>query len=366
MSRRQLLGAAGAASIGAGAIWGLATADGLLGDPTSIVYAMARDQPGDGPLRPRTKDVPAKWYRQLSLAFDTQEELATAGLSSLVGTFVKPGDYDDPTASIGVHATDDGIYDRIKDLSRRVSIDLSIVDEIPPTNDVDPDVDEAAQVPDLNREGVRSGYLCSANGWYGTLAPALRDERDGSRYFATSNHLYGEGGAKATEHAGEPLFIVRDGETRRIGEVVRGYPRADVVQVAPANGYRPVSAIGRMTPGTVIGYYTKVGLADLMARGERLQKVGALSGHTAGKIKGVAGITCYAGKVCKPGQLKWGDERTIIDGDSGSMSFHADPEHPGKYVLVTGFNNARTWWPGMNFSWGTAVYHLHDEYGLHF
>lgn len=71
-----------------------------------------------------------------------------------------------------------------------------------------------------------------------------------------------------------------------------------------------------------------MGLADLMASGQDLHKFGALSGHTQGPIHGVDRSTCYIGEVYKPGQLKWGDERTITDGDSGSINYTLDPEHP--------------------------------------
>ena len=155
-------------------------------------------------------------------------------------------------------------------------------------------------------------------------------------------------------------------EARQIGDVVRGYPTADLVQIAPVDDYRPVSKIERASPSRVIGQYTKTGLADLMAKKEQLTKIGAFSDRTTGAIKGVDGLTCYIGKVCKPGQLKWGDEGSLVDGDSGSVNFHKDPENPNKYVLIGGINNARTWWPGADFTWGTASHHLLDEYGLYF
>ena len=144
----------------------------------------------------------------------------------------------------------------------------------------------------------------------------------------------------------------------------RGYPSEDFVRVVPTNSYEPVSRIHNAK--RVVGQFTMMGLADLRARGEPLAKTGARSGYTQGEIKGINGMACYYGHICKFGQLKWGDEFTMFGGDSGSVNYHADPENPEEYIMVGGFNNARTWWPGGNFSWGTAAYHVHQTHGFRF
>lgn len=87
---------------------------------------------------------------------------------------------------------------------------------------------------------------------------------------------------------------------------------------------------------------------------------------SSGQITGIGGITCYAGGGYRDGQLKWGSEDTVTDGDSGSVSFHPDPERPDEQVLVAGLDNARTWWPGANYTWGTAASHVCDRHGLSF
>ena len=151
-----------------------------------------------------------------------------------------------------------------------------------------------------------------------------------------------------------------------LGDVADGYPTADLVRVAPNDEFDPVSTIRRASPRRVVGQYTKLGLADLMARGEELTKVGSFSDRSSGGIEGINGVTCYTGRSCKSGQLKWGTQGDVVDGDSGSVNYHVDPENPDDGVLVGGLNNARTWWPGVDFSWGTAAHHLLEEYGLHF
>ena len=94
--------------------------------------------------------------------------------------------------------------------------------------------------------------------------------------------------------------------------------------------------------------------------------MGARSGHQVGEIDGVNGLTSYYGDVPKDGQLKWGGRFTMGNGDSGSVNYHPDPERPDEGVLVGGFNDARTWWPGEEYVWGTAAYYLQRRYGYHF
>lgn len=363
-----MLRAGAAVGVGAGAalVLGLGVDHRARADRTEIVYAMARPEPGSGPLRPRTKEVPAEWYASTVRALDVLESLREADLPSLLGTFAVPGSYDDPQASISVDAVDESPRETLESLAGDLAVDLNVLDELPPVSGDSPEVSDAYQVSDLDRRDVPGGFACQTERAFGTLTPALFDERDGSRYFATSNHLYGDEGEKETEHGGEPLSLWSDGSARTIGRVARGYPLADVVRVEPTGGYRPTTDIARASPGNVVGQYTRAGLADLMARDERLAKFGAFSDYTEGRLRGIDGTTCYTGEVCKRGQLKWGGEETMADGDSGSVNFHEDPENPEESVLVGGINNARTWWPGADFTWGTAAHHLLDEYGLHF
>lgn len=335
-------------------------------DLDTITYAMARPSPDAETLEPRTKDVPVAWHESVRLAFSIQEKIRTAGLSPLLGSFIVPGSYSDPEASISVDATDESVSETLENLTEGVEVEVNVVDEIPPKAEEDLELADAHQVADLNPDGVPGGIICEGGEKFGTLTPALYDAETGERFFATSNHVYGASGTKETEHEGEPLAVLHDDDPYHVGDVVRGYPEADVVRVAPVSEYRPSSEIERASPSTVIGQYTKMGLADLTARDEPLTKLGAMTDRTSGRIKGVDGMTCYTGEACKSGQLKWGDEGTLQDGDSGSANFHADPENPDDYVLVGGINNARTWWPGANFAWGTAGYHLLDAYGLHF
>lgn len=188
----------------------------------------------------------------------------------------------------------------------------------------------------------------------------MRDPTDGSLYFGTANHLFG-----GTANQGEPFYLLDDGRTE-IGTVTNSYPRVDLVSARPKPDYQPLQRIHGGDPGRVLGQFTKVGLADLKAAGEPLEKIGVRTGHTQGKIQAVDGLTCAYGAICKQGQLKWGRESGFGDGDSGSVNYHADPDDPDAGVLVGGFNNARTWWPGEDYIWGTAGYYITRKYGYTF
>ncbi|WP_313691703.1 hypothetical protein [Halorarum halobium] len=366
VGRRQLLQTGVSVGASAGLVWGFGTDYVSAGRTETITYAMARPEPGSNTLEPRTREVPVEWYRSLRLAFEVQAEILEAGLSPLIGSFVVPGTLAEPAASIRVDATDERVSATLEDVAEGVAVDVNLVDAIPPKPGPETALADAYRVSDLARGRVPGGVVCTAGGSFGTLAPALFDAESGSRFFATSNHVFGASGTKETEHRGEPLSVRYRDDGRHVGDVRRGYPLADVVRVAPVEGFRPASAIERATPSRVIGQYTKLGLADLVARGEPLTKVGALSGRTTGRIRGIDGVTCYSGKACKLGQVKWGDARSILDGDSGSVTFHEDPERPGECVLVGSINNARSWWSGADFVWGTAAHHLLDAFGCHF
>ena len=368
LERRTVLRAGLNTGVAAGVVWGLGAANyASSADLGTITYALARPDPdATDTLERRTKDVPVAWHESLRLAFDAQKTIQDTGLEPLVSSFVVPGSYDQPQASVSVHATEESVVGQLEEAVPDVPIDVNVVDELPPRPEPDPDHGSAYQIADLESASVPGGVLCDTNYGSGTLTPALFDAETGERFFATSNHVYADEGTKEDEHRSEPLWVVHDDTGFQIGSVVRGYPLADIVQVEPVDRYRPAAAIERASPSRVIGQYTRLGLADLMAREKSLEKVGAISDRTAGEIKGVNAMTCYSGAVCKPGQLIWGDEEDLTDGDSGSVNFHPDPENPDEYVLVGWINNARTWWPGSNFTWGTAAYHLLEEYGLHF
>lgn len=375
IERRQLLRSGLALAAGATLVGGIE--DRVDDDFGTITYALARPdgEPEQGSLELRTKEVSPLWHASVQLAFAARDRIVGAALDPIVETAVIPGEYGEATASLEVTATetvDEAIEDLVVPLAAGTGADLalevSVIEEFQPR--VEPADGEGTpagyQLRELSPEGVPGGVLCVTESGSGTLSPALIDAESGDRFFATSNHVYGSAGTREHSHSGEELGVLHSDQEYRIGTVGEGYPGADLVRVEPDGWYRPASRIERADPSRVVGQYTRIGLADLAARDESLTKVGALSGRSTGPIHGVGAVTCYAGEICKRGQLKWGGAEDLADGDSGSVSFHPDPENPDESLLVAGINNARTWWPGGDFTWGTAAHHLQSAYGLHF
>lgn len=336
----------------------------------TITYALARSEPGAEDLEPRTKEVPKQWHEALRVAFEVQDRIRDAAIAPMVDAFVVPAGYDEAAASIAVSTTEEDIRETIGSFVESTPVDLqvSLVEDIPPRPEPSDSPDPGAPytLSELDPDAVPGGVYCEAGDHGGTLTSALYDAESGTPYFATSNHVFGAGGTKETEHRGEPLEVPADDGSHTVGQVDRGYPDADVVRVEPDDPFTPAPALDTMGSAEVVGQYTKAGLADLAARDEPLTKVGAMTGETTGQIRGVDGVTCYTGRVCKTGQLKWGDEGVLTDGDSGSVNFHVDEEADDGHLLVGGINNARSWWPAADFAWGTAAHQLLDEHGLHF
>lgn len=354
----------GGAALGIGATvegLGVLRADG----EATITYALVHDDGGaQSGLRPLTTTVPARWYDGLRRSFALRADLVDLDLGGLRDVFVVPGPFDAPGPRLSLTVADAGVRDQVVDSlgDLDVDLDVSVLEDLPELVRSQPSTDQVT-LPSRSHDDVPGGVVCGTDdGARGSLAPACYDA-EGRRWFATANHVFGEGGSQRREHAGETLFVVTDDGARRVGVVRRGYPAVDVVRAGPVGDARPTSHIHGV--GAVGGQFTRFGLALLRARGRRLRKVGGFSGRTRGHIEGIDGVTCYAGIVCKRGQLKWGDESVIVDGDSGSVNYHPDPGDPDT-VLVGGFNNARTWWPGANFAWGTAAHHLTRVHGLHF
>jgi len=381
-TRRQLLRAAVNGGVATG-IAALSPIDDVLAagdDAVTITYAYAREDPADpATLRPRTKTVPGDWYRAVTGAFDVHDRLVDADVPGLLGSAVVPGSYDAPMASIAVDVLPDAesvLTDGVHELFRSVEFVTTVVEGLDPPGDTGADDETIEYVDQLPLPEVPGGVPCGHADSLGTLSPSLFDE-SGRRYFVTSNHLFrkadeaaetSEGSSEGEgDNADESLLVYVDEESERTaGRVGDRFPKQDFVLARPTDELRPTNAVAAPGPSTVAGQFTRIGLADLAARGEPLRKVGARTGYTEGQIHGVDGITCYAGDRCRRGQLRWGSESTFDDGDSGSVNFRPDPERPDDWVLVGGLNNARTWWPGQNFTWGTAAYQMTAVNGVHF
>ena len=335
-------------------------------DEVPIVYGLTRDE--DGKLRPRRKTVPADWYDDFRSALAAHRTLEVIHRDEVASSAVAPGEYGGRNASIHVEVTAEEARGEVPEYVEETPVEVRRVEASEPrssegrssgesASSVDPDV--FASDLEIGDEVPGSVPIASEN-LFGTLAPAMRDPSDGSRYFATANHVFG-----GTGNRGDSLYLLDGGRTE-IGSVRSGYPKSDLVCARPEDGYQPLSRIRKASSGRVLGQFTKAGLADLKASGEPLEKIGAKTGHSEGKIQAVDGFTCAYGAICKQGQLKWGEQSGFDDGDSGSVNYHADPDDPEAGVLVGGFNNARTWWPGEDYIWGTAAHHITEKHSFTF
>jgi hypothetical protein len=277
---------------------------------------------------------------------------------------VEPGEYGGQNASIRVEITAEEVRGEVPEYVEDTPVEVRRVEASEARSGerfaAPTERNSSAASASVIGNQVPGSVPIASDGLYGTLAPAMRDPTDGSRYFATANHVFG-----GTGNQGEPLYLL-DGDRTEIGTVQSGYPKSDMVCVRPDEGYEPLSRIREESPSRVLGQFTEAGLADLKAAGEPLEKIGAKTGHTKGKIQAVDGFTCAYGAICKQGQLKWGEQSGFDDGDSGSVNYHADPDDPDAGVLVGGFNNARTWWPGEDYIWGTAAHHITKKHGFTF
>ncbi|QLG51106.2 hypothetical protein HYG82_00755 [Natrinema halophilum] len=332
-----------------------------------IVTALARENPDDPwSIRERTKYVPAEWYAAVKKAFEVNRRLARVAFTGYLGSAVIPGDYESKTAtvSIGVSSEGHSVGEMLSEVAEGIDIDVKTIIEIDDIHNHG-GYSEPRFANTITNGHVPSGVACETNTSLATLGPALYDP-DGERtFFVTAEHAFGE--TESHDPLGRSLVLPRqDDDAVELGSVAHYHPTEDVAVVEPESWIEPASLIDAPSKPRVRGQFTKLGLADLVARGEELEKVGALSGHTTGKVQGVDAVTCFTDSFCRRGQLRWGGEMDLTDGDSGSVSYHRDPNGETHDVLVAGFNNARTWWPGQSYVWGVGAYRLTETHGYHF
>ena len=338
-----------------------------------VVTALVRPDPGNPQVvERRTKSVPTAWYAAVTKAFELNELLARSRYAGYFGSAVVPGSYEDGTAGLTIEvSTDTDDVDRwigtLRDLARdgfdaaNVTLDLEAVDDISLDGSSSSQA-ESYMIADVESGLIPGGVNCESDRSYATLGPALYHPELDRRFFVTAHHVF-----EPTNVIGARLNLrARDETYHRLGRVRSSYPREDVAVVAPSMNSQPTSVIETPEPVRVRGQYTRFGLADLVAQGEPLEKMGSITGHTTGAIQGIDAVTSLLDDFTRRGQLRWGNENDFTDGDSGSVSFRADPEAPEEGVLIAGFNNARTWWPGQSYIWGTAAYEFTERYGYHF
>lgn len=361
MGRRRFVKTLAAAGFGAASASHLSASDfaGIDEEEVPIVYAIARDDPDDPTeITPRVRTVAAEWYDDLMAALSARDTLDLTDTDGVLDAYVVPGDHDGGTsASIAVDVRTESVAAELDGLADEVPIESSVVEALGEGDDESPvprhryDPADGPAVPGGVPVGDADGTA--------TLTPALYDPAADERFFATADHLYAGGAA-------DGLSVLVAGGRMPIGEVHRRHGEEDLALVRATGEFEPAHVLEGALPNRVVGQFSRIGLADLKARGAEIHKIGATTGHSSGLIQAVDGVSCVYGDPCKRGQLKWGRESDFADGDSGSVSYHPDPENPDEGVLVCGMNSARTWWPGEDYVWGTGAYVLHEQYGYTF
>ena len=330
-----------------------------------IVTALVRSDPDDPfSLEERTRYVPAEWYAAVRQAIEINDLLSRVAFTGYLGSAVVPGSYESGTASVsvGISSEGDSIPDLIRDVADGISINTETIVDVEDLEE-GPEHAEPRIAASIDGGSAPSGVACETPSSMATLGPALHDPETEESFFVTAEHAF----ESVTDPVGEHLLLPIEGnEPIELGTVEAAYPVEDVAAVAPEGPLSPTGEIDAPEPVRVRGQYTRLGLADLLARDEELEKVGALTGHTTGRIQGIDAVTCFTDDFCRYGQIRWGGEMDLTDGDSGSVSYHPDPEGEDGDVLIAGFNNARTWWPGQSYVWGVSAYKLTEEHGYHF
>ena len=379
VSRRGALRAVASAGYVGGVANYLGVGDFLAADDkeVSVVTALVRTDPTNPwSIERRTKTVPGQWYQAVTKAFELNELLARSRITGYLGSAVVPGSYDEGGARLTVQLTSDMSVGEVKSnldtVLGGISLDAETLEsleemiEFEQVGEIGGFADRSPPEPrflDHVTDRIPGGIACETADSLATLGPALYHPSERRQFFVTAEHAFRNPDALGGDQLELPL---EHGGAIPLGSIASAYVREDVVSVTPTEGYTPESAIAGPERVSIRGQFTRFGLADLVARNQPLEKVGAMTGHTTGPIQGIDAVNCLTGNGCLPGQIRWGDETDLTDGDSGSVCYHPDPEAPDDGVLVAGFNNARTWWPGQSYIWGVAAYRLTDRYGYHF
>ncbi|WP_254862051.1 hypothetical protein [Halovivax gelatinilyticus] len=327
-------------------------------------------------LEPITRTVPADWYHRVETALDVHATLVRTQLPGYLNSAVVPGSYESGTVTLSIGVESDDLWSLPGDVASVLSrigiewdgtlegIEIDIEDE----DSIDELERDASPEPtqlvrNANVDPVPGGVRCAVSSSYATLTPAVYRSGEAEPLFATALHAFPGWDDSVGETLSLPTLVDRRPLT--IGHVVDTLPDVDVAIARPVSAIRPGSVVGRTNGIPIAGQFTRWGLADLVARGESVAKIGGTSGRTTGDVHGIDAATCVTTDRCQGGQLKWGTEADISDGDSGSVTIYPDHDEVDG-AIVASVNSARTWWPGQDHVWGVSAHTLTERHGYHF
>ena len=241
------------AGAGLGSMAALLTPDDVRAagrDEVPLVYGRGYDS------KPLTTTVPADWFADLRAAFDAHERHDLLSDPGIVGSAVIPGEFGGRNASLAVDITEDAATGSVPEHIGDVPVEVNHVKP----SDKPKQTELSGSSFDGNR--IPGSVECGSKHAGATLCPAMYD--DGTPFFTTSNHLYGNDGV---QHQGEPFYVKgRDG-WRKVGKVRRGYALDDFVRITPVNDAVPTNVVQGASPSVVMGQFTRAGLAHLKDAG---------------------------------------------------------------------------------------------------
>ena len=153
-----------------------------------------------------------------------------------------------------------------------------------------------------------------------------------------------------------------------IGDVVYVDRNKDIAIIRPVDNHEPLDQVTEASnqdgrQHEIQGTLGRDGVEYWDNNNRWLFKYGYGSCYSNGKVKGIGTTEATGGHPCLPPQLdnqiQWGDYGDTVDGDSGGITFGADP-NSDEYIACNMINGHNYGWDPISYSWGTAGYHLKD------
>ncbi|SDQ94948.1 hypothetical protein SAMN04489842_1787 [Natronobacterium texcoconense] len=349
-------------------------------DEVPVVVAHRMSDDPDKVTEPVEKNVPARWYDNLTKArreyqkFLEGKEIANYTISDddVFSAWVSAGTLDEQEPYIEIEVIDAEVLPLGYTESEGVPVRIESVDapEIREDEKENYEEENVVEPESIGRQGGLS--VEDSDGASGTLGTPVHDGDD--VYFFTCEHI----GANMRGPINDPIRTgggFSEGDTAytgfgtEIGEVVETSCSDDIAVIEPNNDYTPeFSIFGETDP--ITGRVYEDGLADMESSDEEVQKYGQTTGHTSGVVKNHSGtVVPYAG-VCgtlRTNQLQWGEEDDSDDGDSGSPVYTDEYTDDDEILIAGGVDGA---WPDFyipgDYVFGTAAYEIHNEYDYYY
>lgn len=363
LSRRTLMKELSAVGFGAISAATL-TADDVKAassDEVPITYAMEADDKMRTSYTAKKRMVPADWYEDVQRAHRAHDNYGFDNIPGIVGTTVLPGTFSGNRAQIQVEISPELARDQGQGIGESRGKVPEQIEQIP-TKVVESSKPKlGCYTKDYGSEPPVGSYV-SGSKFGGSLGCPIY--KDGNAYFSTNYHLW-------TDQDNLSYANLENSNNDVIGYVVDWDCKDDFVAASPAYGYSVNRELVDAGGNYILGYYTKAGIDGLAANDEYARKRGQTTCYTAGEIKGQGDAYAYdADCPERLNQVKWGKaEDDFTDGDSGSVAYaspYDDVSDDRKYALCINAARVASYDPTGDYVYGTAGWHIHNEYGYGF